>query len=334
VFTVDESQVGSLSGGGQTGSGEPASVAFVGSALTRQAPKGSPRPVTQTGEFFGETLSQHPQVILLDDREPSVGDRHRLGRAFGRRDQRAGRRGLELLRDRTRQDALGRAGDASRYRMTEPPDDTVSVGIAAWARLRDHEKATWADWLDVARALAVGRTAALKAADTNPCVGSRYNIAIGAWLKEHGLGDVVAQERYRLLLILRNIEAIETWRAGLDEAKRRRLNHPNAIWSHWRRAKTDADRPAPAVRNFVKAAMPSHRHGRAIFWPQDCARRAHEAMLKSRSSDLLVLARVALEAAIPTADVLADLRNETPKPEGLGPGPYGRRPRIDQRLWR
>jgi hypothetical protein len=43
-------------------------------------------------------------------------------------------------------------------------------------------------------------------------------------------------------------------------------------------------------------------------------RRAHEAMLKSRSHDLLVLARVALEAAIPTADVLVDLLNDAKPP--------------------
>jgi hypothetical protein len=36
-------------------------------------------------------------------------------------------------------------------------------------------------------------------------VGSRCNTEMGAWLKEHGLADVVAQERYRLLLILQNI---------------------------------------------------------------------------------------------------------------------------------
>ena len=45
---------------------------------------------------------------MLDDRDPRTGDdhRHRLGRAFGRRHQRAARRGLELLHDRMRQDAL------------------------------------------------------------------------------------------------------------------------------------------------------------------------------------------------------------------------------------
>jgi hypothetical protein len=131
-----------------------------------------------------------------------------------------------------------REGDAHQPavgdRMTASPDDAVAIGIAAWARLRDHEKATWADWLDVARALAIGRTLSLKDADTNRPLGSRYNTAMGAWLKEHGLADVVAQERYRLLLILQNIEPIEVWRAG--------------------------------VKLFATASAPRSSVSRAIFW--------------------------------------------------------------------
>jgi hypothetical protein len=137
---------------------------------------------------------------------------------------------------------------------------------------------------------------------------------MGQWLKQHGLDDVGNQERYRALLILENLAEVETRRAGLDETQRRRLNHPNAIRSHWKRRGQETERAAPALQHFVKGAMPSHPHGRAVHWPQACVRRAHEAMLKSRSHDLLVLARVALEAAIPTADVLVDLLNEAAKP--------------------
>ena len=194
--------------------------------------------------------------------------------------------------------------------------DAVSVGVAAWERLRDHDRATWSDWLAVARALAIGRTAALKAAATNKCVGTRYNAAMGAWLRHNGLDGVTNQERYRALLILENLGEIEGWRAGLDEGQRRRLNHPNAVWSHWRRSKTDADRPAQAARDFIKnRVMPSHKNGRPIYWPQHCVRAAHEAMLKSRSTDLLVLARLALEAAIPSESVLIELLDGARQPQ-------------------
>jgi hypothetical protein len=45
--------------------------------------------------------------------------------------------------------------------------------------------------------------------------------AMGKWLRENGLADVAAQERYRAMLVLENLAAIETWRDGLDEARRR-----------------------------------------------------------------------------------------------------------------
>jgi hypothetical protein len=52
---------------------------------------------------FGLSV-RRAQIILLNDRDPGVGDSHgrRLRRAFGRRDERAGRRDLELLCDRMR----------------------------------------------------------------------------------------------------------------------------------------------------------------------------------------------------------------------------------------
>lgn len=62
----------------------------------------------------------------------------------------------------------------------------------------------------------------------------------------------------------------------------------------------------------ANAAAPRHRshigerEGKPVYWSQAALRRAHEPMVKSRSSDLLILARLALEAAIRTeADLLA-----------------------------
>jgi hypothetical protein len=182
---------------------------------------------------------------------------------------------------------------------------TIEAGRSAWARLRDRERATWSDWLDVARALAIGRTVALQAAGTNSPVGTRYNTAMGTWLRENGLGDVVAQERYRLLLILQNLDAVETWRAGLDDAKRRRLNHPNAIWAHWQRSlKTEIARPRR--REVLKGAKAKgNRH--AIHWNGDAIRRAACAIREVYSTDFYVMARRALEAAVRNEDDLLEL---------------------------
>jgi hypothetical protein len=205
--------------------------------------------------------------------------------------------------------------------MPENHDDVLAAGAAAWSRIRDHEKATWTDWLDVARALAIGRTVALKVAGTNQPVGTRYNTAMGVWLRENGLADIVAQERYRLFLILQNLAEIEAWRAGLSDAQRRRLNHPNAVWSHWRKHKTDDDRGAPEARNRVKAATASHKHGKPVYFSQDVVRRAAMALRECGSNDIFKLARVMLEAAIRNEHDLVDLLNEATKPQHQAKAP-------------
>jgi hypothetical protein len=85
--------------------------------------------------------------------------------------------------------------------------------------------------------------------------------------------------------------------------------------------------PTPMVRPIFNMPMPSAfsarmrastaglTRRRPIHWPQQCVRAAHEAMLKSRSHDLLRLARLALEAAIRTESDLIELLNDVPKPK-------------------
>jgi hypothetical protein len=147
----------------------------------------------------------------------------------------------------------------------------------------------------------------MKIAKTNTPKGGRYNLLMNGWLADNGFSEVTTQERYRIVKIMENLTEVGTWRAGLDDAQRRRLNHPNAIWAHWRRATKPAARPRQ--RQDVAAEA---RRGKPIYWPQHSLRRAHEAMLKSRSTDLLVLARLALQAAI---------RSESDLIELLAPGP-------------
>jgi hypothetical protein len=69
-------------------------------------------------------------------------------------------------------------------------------------RLRERERATWADWLMVARALIIGRSEALKTAKTNRAVGTTYNRAMGEWLRENDMADLSAQARYRAILCI------------------------------------------------------------------------------------------------------------------------------------
>src|SRR5215217_7101911 len=113
--------------------------------------------------------------------------------------------------------------------------DIVVAGVAAWKRIRDHERRSFFDWLVVGHALAIGKTEALRIAETNAAVGTRYNKAIAIWLTANDLDGVTATERFRVAQCIENLPAIESWLATLPEAKKRRLNYPSAVLARWRR---------------------------------------------------------------------------------------------------
>jgi hypothetical protein len=146
----------------------------------------------------------------------------------------------------------------------------------------------------------------MQKARTNKPVGSTYNRIVGAWLRTNGFDGISTQERYRAIPWVEHRDEIEVWRAGLDAAKRRKLNYPAAIWSHFSRAAgrggTPRGRPARAPRlNIVKSDKGRGADGkyiRIVTWPGDFIKRAATAMRESRSNDYFVLARTALEAAI------------------------------------
>jgi hypothetical protein len=190
---------------------------------------------------------------------------------------------------------------------------TIADGRAAWDRLKSRERKDWSDWIAVARALAAIRTTALAKAGANKPSGSKYNRIVAELLKEHGLDGINAQERYRALLILENLPAIQTWRNGLDDAQRRRLNHPNAIWHSWRKAARPERSPSPRV-NVVNTNGKRPGNAKSVYWSQDMIRRAADAMRGSRSSDLFVLARLALEGAVRSRDDLLALLDEPDTP--------------------
>jgi hypothetical protein len=118
---------------------------------------------------------------------------------------------------------------------------------------------------------------------------------MGTWLRENGLDAVNAQERYAILKILENLDAVTSWRDSLPEAQRRKHNHPS-LWHVFRRA-TKAETAAPTHRHVVKGAK-AKGNGHAIHWNADAIRRAASAIRRVYSTDFYVMARRALEAAV------------------------------------
>ena len=94
----------------------------------------------------------------------------------------------------------------------------------------------------------------------------------------------------------------------ISPEKRRQLNHPAAIWTHWRGAQP-ADCGSAARLHVVSngGARPQRIH-----WPQEPIRRAASAMRESRSNDLLIL-------AIRSEDDLFVLLKDTTTPPAFPP---------------
>ena len=202
--------------------------------------------------------------------------------------------------------------------MLAPMDD-VTAGRQAWERLRHHARRDWALWLAVGRAVAIGRAASLAAAGCSTPYGKKYTKAMTIWLREAGLDGVGQQIRWRLLLCLDHLPAIEAWLETLDDEQRSRLNHPDSVWMNFAR-RAEPARPAASRRciehrpKLASAPVSPARAGRAIYWSSEHITRGAEGYRKCRSSDIFTLVRCVLEAAIRSeADVLALLeRPATP----------------------
>jgi len=105
----------------------------------------------------------------------------------------------------------------------------------------------------------------------------------------------------------------------ISPEKRRQLNHPAAIWTHWRGAQPADCGRAARLHVVSNGGARPQRAGKAIHWLQEPIRRAASAMRESRSNDLLILARVALQAAIRSEDDLFALLKDTTTPPAFPP---------------
>ena len=192
--------------------------------------------------------------------------------------------------------------------------DMISSGREAWSRLRARGEKSFDDWVAVGKALALGRAQCLKLAETSKPFGKRYTAATAQWLATNGLGDLHQQERWWALKVVDHLTEIDNWRGTIDDANRRRWNHPQSAWDNWRRsqgrARSRRTRRTPTLKQRPRT------YARPVFWGQDHLRRAANAIRECRSSDCIVLARAALEAAVRfEADIHSLLeRTEATKP--------------------
>jgi hypothetical protein len=142
----------------------------------------------------------------------------------------------------------------------QPSDsDLIRSGRAALSRL---ETAHWEDWIAVILALAVLRTQALREAETNRPVGSRYRKAIASRLRIHGFDGIDKADRSRFLKCADNLPAIEAWRASQSPARQLALNHPKVVIEAWKRSlpkepttRCEQDDPQPLAEQLAKLTV-------------------------------------------------------------------------------
>ncbi|WP_315766161.1 MULTISPECIES: hypothetical protein [unclassified Bradyrhizobium] len=184
-------------------------------------------------------------------------------------------------------------------------DDTsiITEGRAALSRIRQGERTSFDDWCAVGRACRIGRREAMALAKVNSPKGAAYSLRMNGWLADHGLGDISRTGQFWSMMLADNAEAIAAWRDGLPENKRRRFTTPHGLISGWRKS---LQFPSQKLRNVVQKPRPAWKpKGAPIGIPGDMIQRAAIALRERWCNDVVVLARIALQAAIRSeADII------------------------------
>ena len=136
--------------------------------------------------------------------------------------------------------------DVGEYRIDLTLDEQhmIKAGAAALAMLQQTRVRSWDLWMTVAESLWILRLKVIYAIGGQLPVGRTYNLAFGEAMHLFGLYTDKAT-RSRLFDCLEHRSEIESWRASLDPAERRKLTHPASVWRHWKASRQQSNSPEP-----------------------------------------------------------------------------------------
>jgi len=80
----------------------------------------------------------------------------------------------------------------------------VAEGRAALARIKDHSRRLFEDYVAIGAALLIGRSECLKLAGSNSLQTPAYRTHWRRWLDQHGFGDMEAGERIKTMWLAEN----------------------------------------------------------------------------------------------------------------------------------
>src|SRR5437868_9211852 len=114
----------------------------------------------------------------------------------------------------------------------EQSDETralIEKAIETWSTMKSRD--TFDDWLVIGFALEAGSRDVMAAHGLNRRNGKKWSGPWGDWLRMTGLIDVDASARSYLLKIMDELPALQQWRTNLNDEQRRKINHPQRVWS-------------------------------------------------------------------------------------------------------
>jgi hypothetical protein len=163
-------------------------------------------------------------------------------------------------------DAAERKAVAERIATTR----IIRSGRDAWEQINKAE--SFDGWRAIGAALHVGKLHALKVTQANAPWGRNYGRAFSDWNKAHGFGTMPKGTRSWAIALHENARAIEQWRQGLSEQRRKRLVNPQSVVKRWQkemhhgggRCSQDLKRDAlAAFKRFCACldALPAHEAG-------------------------------------------------------------------------
>jgi hypothetical protein len=136
-------------------------------------------------------------------------------------------------------DAAERKAVAERIATTR----IIRSGRDAWEQINKAE--SFDGWKAIGAALSIGKRHALRTTGANAAWGRNYGRAFSDWNKAHGFGTMPKGTRSWAIALHENAKAIEQWRQGLSEQRRKRLVNPQSVVKRWQKEMHHGDGKCP-----------------------------------------------------------------------------------------